>query len=103
MNNRPGDMSDLYLSPVAIELDQRLEALAGQSPPEELEQYVQLRTDRQPRNAPERAELLLESLTHMLPLHGWDVQWAPRGLRLRHDQHQLVLGVPEAVLGYLAT
>ena len=65
MNNRPGDMSDLCLSPVAIELDQRLEALAGQSPPEELEQYVQLRTDRHPEN-------------------------------------QLVLGVPEAVLGYLA-
>jgi len=101
MTMRPHDMTDLYLSPVALEIDQRLEALAGKTI-EELDVQVALATNAVPADAGSRASLMLESLTHLLPLHGWKVAWDRRGLRLSHLEHELVLGVPDSVRQYVA-
>ncbi|MCW2817046.1 MAG: hypothetical protein JWN84_4501 [Nocardioides sp.] len=100
MDTKPHDVTDLYLAPIALELDRRLERLSGRTP-HEIGVEVVVSTDREPRDAEERADLLLASLTHLLPMHGWDAGWTPRGVRLEHRGHALVLGVPPSVSLYL--
>jgi hypothetical protein len=101
MTTRPHDLSDLYLSPVALQLDHRLGQFEGLSE-EEIELRVALDTDSEPRVRAERSQLMLLCLTHVLDTHGWDIHWVSRGLRLSHDNHELVLGVPDSVRAYLA-
>ena len=99
MSIRPRDLTDLYLSPVAIELDRRLEVLTPFTL-KELELQIALTTDRE-ASAPEaRVELFLQSLAHLLPLHGWELAYETRGVRVRHGDHSLVLGVPGCVREY---
>ena len=98
----PHDISDLYLSPVVLELDDRLNAFEGLSE-QEIEFRVALETDSQPRDLADRSQLLLQTLTHFMEMHGWKVGWAPRGLRVSHDDHKLVLGIPDSVRAYLTT
>jgi hypothetical protein len=100
MTIRPHDRTDLYLAPVALELDRRLAAMSGRSR-EELDVEVAIATDRQPWDADSRRTLLLEALVHLVPLRGWQVSWAERGLRLSHGEHELVLGVPDSVREYV--
>lgn len=102
MPERPHDVSDLYLAPVVLELDRRLDEF-GDLSDDELELRVALATDRQPRNHSDRADLVLLSLTHLLDTHGWALSWAPRGLQVRHDDHTLVLGTPQNLRTYLNT
>jgi hypothetical protein len=97
---RPRDTTDLYLAPVALELDRRLEKLSGLSE-RRLDVEVGFATDQQPRDVGDRRALMLATLTHLLPAHGWVVSWHPRGLRLSHERHQVVLGVPDSVRAYL--
>jgi hypothetical protein len=35
-------------------------------------------------------------------LHGWVCSWDQRGLRLTHDGHTIVLGLPPSLTAYLA-
>jgi hypothetical protein len=100
MTIRPHDLTDLYLAPVALELDRRLAALSGRSR-EELNVEVAIATDREPWDAESRRALLLQALVHVVPLHGWQVSWANRGLRLNHGEHELALGVPDSVRVYI--
>lgn len=100
MTTRPHDLSDLYLAPVVLELDHRLDELEGLSH-DEIERRVALATDRQARDRTDRADLVLRSLTHLLDAHHWTVNWAPRGLQVSHDDHQLVLGIPDSLRTYL--
>ena len=97
---RPRDITDLYLSPVVLELDRRLAGLTARTR-DQLDIDVALTTDRQPTDAASRAKLMIESLTHLMALHGWEVAWDPRGLKVSHAQHALVLGVPESVRQYV--
>lgn len=99
MTTKPHDVSDLFLAPVALELDRRLQRLSGRSA-HELDLEIAVSTDQEP-SAGSRDSLLLEALTHLLPLHGWEVSWDHRGLRLQHSGHELVLGVPGSVRAYL--
>ena len=101
MTVRPRDLTDLYLSPVALQLDRRLEEFSRLSS-DELSSTVALSTDREPRDAASRSALALKALTHLLPLHGWGVTWDARGLRVSHDEHELVLGVPDNLRRYIA-
>ncbi|CAN5488592.1 hypothetical protein BH09ACT12_BH09ACT12_12980 [soil metagenome] len=101
MTVRPHDVSDLYLAPVVLELDQRLGAFEGMSA-KEIELRVALETDRQPRERSDRPQLVLQSLTHALETHGWEIGWAHRGLLVSHDAHRLVLGIPESLRAYLS-
>lgn len=100
MTARPHDLTDLYLAPVLLELDERLETFNELSP-KDVELRVTLDTDRQPRHAGDRAALLLESITRAVDTHGWATSWAPRGLRMSHDGHAVVLGIPESLKVYL--
>jgi hypothetical protein len=100
MNRAPRDVTDLYLAPVALEIDRRLDALAGLSV-EDLDFQVALQTDRQPTEPGSRATLLLATLSHLMPMHGWELSWDPRGVRLRHEGHSLVLGAPDSVRTYV--
>jgi len=102
MTTRPHDVTDLYLSPVLLEVDRRLADLAGQTA-RQLELFSALSTDREARDSVERKALLLDSLTHLVDLHGWSVAWDARGLRVSHGNHAVVLGVPDSVREYLAS
>ncbi len=100
MSARPHDLADLYLAPVALDVDHRLEELSGLSV-DEVAYRVILGADREPRNAKEREEAWLETLTRGLDLHGWQVSRHPRGLLLSHDSYALVLGIPAILASYL--
>lgn len=41
------------------------------------------------------------AVTRQIDLHGWTVDWDPRGLRLTHSRHTLVLGIPPFFVEYL--
>ncbi len=101
MTIRPRDLTDLYLSPVAIELDRRLEELSPLTV-RELELRIALSTDREASVPSARMELFLQSIAHLIPLHGWELAYEPRGVRVRHGDHSLVLGVPDCVRDYVA-
>ncbi|MEQ6900348.1 hypothetical protein [Nocardioides sp. YIM 152588] len=101
MAARPRDIPDLYLAPVALDLDERLAQFEGRTD-DEISHDLVLATNREPRGTGERAELALEAVTHLVDTHGWEVGWCPRGLRMSHDENELVLGVPESLRRYLA-
>ncbi len=97
----PHDLTDLYLAPVTLQLDARIQSL-GPLPVEELARRVALESDSADYTEEARADGLMRTLTRAIPLHGWDLSWDPRGLRLSHAGHTLVLGVPGAFQEYLA-
>jgi len=100
VTERPRDIDDLYLAPVALDIDRRLEELSGYSA-EDLQFHMILGTDREPQNAAEREEALLQVLTSGLELHGWQISRHPRGLLLAHENRSLVLGIPSNLVSYL--
>ncbi|NYJ03749.1 hypothetical protein [Petropleomorpha daqingensis] len=100
MPNPPRDYADLFLAPVALEIDQRLEDLAGLDR-DALHQRVVLATNSEARDRAGRAHDVVGSLTHVLDLHGWTAGWDDRGIRLAHHTHTLVLGVPRNVVAYV--
>jgi hypothetical protein len=48
-----------------------------------------------------REEGLIRTVTHLIDRHDWEFSWDPRGLRLTHDMHTFVLGIPAVFLEYL--
>ena len=48
-----------------------------------------------------REDRLIRTVTHLIDCHGWGFSWDPRGLRLTHDAHTFVLGIPAVFLEYL--
>ena len=98
--NPPRDYADLFLAPVALEIDQRLQDLAGLDR-DALHKKVVLETDSEPADHTGRARDVVESVTHVLDLHGWSAGWDDRGLRLRHHRHTLVLGLPRNIVEYV--
>ncbi len=100
MTTRPHGVVDLYLAPVTLSLDQRLEELSALSP-KDLAYRVVLETNREPRDSADRAQLLLDTITHLIDLHDWSVSWHSRGLLVSHKDHQLVLGISSTVRSYL--
>jgi hypothetical protein len=91
---KPHDPTDLLLSPVALAIDERLEQLAALDEAE-LRSRILWETNMQPRNPAEAADALVASVTYLLDTHGWEVSWDTRGIRLHHDDHAVVLGVPD--------
>lgn len=96
----PHDITDLYLAPVVLKIDAELEALQGKTQ-DDLLMHIALATNREPRTIGERRTYLLEAVTKFVDMHGWVATWHPRGLRLAHDDHHIVLGLPAAVSSYL--
>ena len=101
MAERPRDVTDLYLAPVVLEVDGRLEELGALSA-DDLGFQVVLETNIEPQNAAEREKALLETIRRRVELHGWKLSLHERGLAVGHDRHALVLGLPAKLREYLA-
>ncbi len=101
MTVRPHDFTDLMLAPTLIDLDDVLERL-GDLNPGELAFELILATNQEPRDAAERADVLLDSLRVRLDLHRWNLALTDRGLSVEHGGRAVVLGLPPNVRDYLA-
>ena len=100
MATRPHDIADLYLAPVALAVDARIEQL-GLLDRERLQYEVALESDTPDFTRSMREEALIRTITHLIDCHDWAFGWDPRGLRLTHDEHTLVLGLPAVLADYL--
>jgi hypothetical protein len=100
MPARPHDLPDLYLAPVVLEVDARIEAL-GRLDKDRLAYEVALESDEPDWTRDMREEALIRTITHLIDRHGWEFRWDPRGLRLTHDTHTFVLGSPAVFLEFL--
>ena len=100
MAERPQDRTDLYLAPVVLGVEERLEELARLSG-DDLRFQVILETDVEPRDAAERREAFVETMRRRVELHGWSLSLRERGLAVSHDEHTIVLGLPNNVKEYL--
>jgi hypothetical protein len=101
MSDRPHDVTDLYLAPVLLAVDARLEEL-GQLDRGRLAYEVALESDLPDVTRQMREEALMRAITHLTDTHHWTFSWDPRGLRMAHDAHTFVLGLPAALLDFLA-
>ena len=98
---RPHDITDLYLAPVVLKVDARIEEL-GHLDKDGLAYEVALENDSPGITRRMREEALIRTVTHLIDTHHWEFSWDPRGLRLTHDSHTFVLGVPAVFHDYLA-
>jgi hypothetical protein len=101
MATRPHDVTDLYLSPVVLALDARIDEL-GRLSKDQLNYEVALESDSPDFTRRMREEALIRTIAYLIDRHGWELSWDPRGLRLSHDAHTLVLGIPAVFVEYLA-
>lgn len=100
MTARPHDFSDLYFAPVALAVDAKIDAL-GRLRVEQLSDEVVLESNALDITRQMREDALIRTITHLIDTHHWNLSWDPRGLRLSHDGHTLVLGIPAVFLDYL--
>jgi hypothetical protein len=100
MATRPHDITDLYLAPVVLAVDARIEEL-GRLDKSGLAYEVALESDSPDFTRRMREEALIRTVRHLIDSHDWEFSWDPRGLRLTHDAHTFVLGIPAVFLDYL--
>ena len=100
MATRPHDLTDLYLAPVVLAVDARIEEL-GRLDRKGLAYEVALESDSPDFTRRMREEALIRTVTHLIDSHDWDFSWDPRGLRLTHQAHTFVLGIPAVFRDYL--
>jgi hypothetical protein len=100
MTARPHDAADLYLAPVLLAVDARIEEL-GKLEKDALAYEVALESDSPDATRHMREEALIRTITYLIDRHHWEFSWDPRGLRLTHDAHTFVVGVPAVFLEYL--
>jgi hypothetical protein len=100
MATRPHDIADLYLAPVALTVDARIEEL-GRLDRDGLANEVALESDSPDYTRQMREEGLIRTITHLTETHGWAFSWDARGLRVTHDAHTFVLGIPAVFRDYL--
>jgi hypothetical protein len=96
----PRDVSDLYFAPVVLAVDERIEEM-GRLSPDELSFQVALEGDHADWTHELRESGLLQALGNALDLHEWELAWDPRGIRLNHAHHSVVLGVPGSFTTYI--
>jgi hypothetical protein len=103
MTTLPHDISDVMLAPVTLHIDRRLEALA-QMDVAELAREVALSSNLPDDTEAHRRSALVTAVGYLTDLHGWELTWDPRGIRLRHagSSNSFVLGVPDVVNRYVA-
>jgi hypothetical protein len=101
MTARPHDIPDLYLAPVALAVDARIEEL-GRLDAEQLAYEVALESNEPDYTRSMREEAVIRTITHLIDCHDWEFSWDPRGLRMTHEAHTLVLGVPGVIVQYVA-
>jgi hypothetical protein len=96
----PRDYTDLFLAPVALNVEQRLEEL-GALDREQLHRRIVVDTDREAVDREARTADVVASLTRLLDMHGWVAEWDDRGVRLTSGARSLVLGIPRNVAAYV--
>jgi hypothetical protein len=85
---------------VVLTVDARIAEL-GRLDRDRLVYEVALESDLPDFTRAMREEALIRTVTHLIDSHDWKFSWDPRGLRLTHDTHTFVLGVPAMFLEYL--
>ena len=100
MADRPHDVSDLYLAPVLLAVDARIEEL-GKLDKDGLAYEVALESNSLDITRQMREEALIRAIGHLTETHHWELSWDPRGLRMTHDAHTFVLGIPAVFHDYL--
>jgi hypothetical protein len=100
MAERPHDVADLYLAPVVLAVDAKIEEL-GRLSKDQLDYEVALESDTPDFTRSMREDALIRTVTHLVDRHGWEFSWDARGLRLSHHAHTLVLGIPAVFVEYL--
>jgi hypothetical protein len=100
MSDRPHDVTDLYLAPVLLAVDARIEEL-GKLDKDALIYEVALESDLPDITRRMREEGLIKTVTHLTETHHWEFSWDPRGLRMTHDAHSFVLGIPAVFRDFL--
>lgn len=96
----PRDLSDLYLAPVVLALDERIREF-GALRADDLAKRIALESDRLDWSRDERETAILVALSHLIDRHGWTLDWVERGLQLSRGPHSLVLGVPPSLRDYV--
>jgi hypothetical protein len=97
---KPHDPTDLMFAPVALAIDARLEELARLDR-STLEQRITLETNMITRSRDEAERAVLAEITYLIPTHGWEFAWDARGIRMSHEHHTVVLGVPDNLRAYV--
>jgi len=100
MATRPHDIADLYLAPVSLAVDARIEDLARLDR-DGLAYEVALESDSPDFTREMREEGLIRTITHLIDTHDWAFSWDARGLRATHDARTFVLGIPAVFRDYL--
>ncbi len=101
MATMPHDVTDLYLAPVVLAVDARIEEL-GRLDSKRLACEVALDSDSPGFTRQMREDALIRTITYLIGCHGWEFGWDRRGLRMTHDAHTPVLGIPAVLAEYLA-
>jgi hypothetical protein len=100
MTTVPHGVSDLYMAPVVIAIDARIEQL-GKLDLAQLEERVALDSNRPDWSREDRVRGLLESIRYLIDCHRWLLSWDSRGVRLAHGDYSIVLGVPGTFVEYV--
>jgi len=100
MTTVPHAVADLYMAPVVIAIDARIEQL-GQLDLAQLEERVALDSNRPDWSRGDRETGLLESIRYLIECHHWLLSWDNRGVRLTHGDYSVVLGVPQTFRDYI--
>ena len=100
MTTLPHDLTDLYLAPVVLAVDARIAEL-GKLDAKDLSYQVALQSDTPDFTRQMREDALIRAIIHMIDTHDWEFGWDARGLRLVHDAHTFVLGIPATFREYL--
>lgn len=104
MTSLPHDVADVMLAPVALHVDEQIQELSTLAPAA-LRFEVGLRSDLADRTEGQRRTAVLSAISRRLEMHGWELEWTDRGVRLHHgaSPNTLVLGVPESIREYIRT
>ena len=95
----PRDVADLYLAPVILAVDARIEELSRLGA-DELAFQIALEGDHPEWTAGLREVGLLQAIEQPVETHEWELSLDPRGIRMSHGQHTVVLGVPDTFAAY---
>jgi hypothetical protein len=95
----PRDVADLYLAPVILAVDARIEKLSRLRP-DELAFEIALEGDHPEWTTGLREAGLLQAIERRVDTHDWELSLDRRGIRMTHGQHTLVLGIPDTFTAY---
>jgi hypothetical protein len=100
MTELPHDISDLYLAPVVLELEERINGLASLTD-DKLALQIALESNEPDWTADMRRTGILRTVAHLIDLHGWQLAWDVRGIRASHGKRSFVMGVPASFRRYV--